>query len=248
MSKESGLGHELYIDGVDLGDDVRAVQRIGGGHAVLDHTSIKLSAFRRVGGLRDGSIEGTTLIDDVTSHPSLAPRPTTDRIVSYLCGTAVGRPAAALIGKQINYDPTRAADGDLAAGFGTQGNGFALEWGEILARQLAQSGAAAGTGLDYGAALGTTAFGLQAYLHVHAFTGTSVTVAVQHSNDNAVGDPYANITGAVFAAASSAPAAQRIQTARNASIKRWLRINTTGTFSAATISVIVVKNPVSVVF
>lgn len=247
MAKETGLGHELYIDGVDLGDDVRAVSRIGGGCAVIDHTAIRLSAFRRVGGIRDGSIEGTTLIDTVTSHPVLSTLPTTDRIISYLCGTAVGAKAAALVGKQINYDPTRAQDGDLAAGFATQGNGFALEWGEVLARQLEQTGAAAGTALDYGAAVGTTAFGLQAYLHVHAFTGTSITVAVQHSDDDAATDAYADITGAVFTAAT-AVGAQRVQTARDESIKRWLRINTTGTFSAATISVIVSRNETTVEF
>lgn len=247
MAHESGLGHELYVDGVDLGDDVRSVQRIGGGHAVLDHTSIRLQAFRRVGGLRDGSIEGTTLIDDVTSHPTLAARPTTDRIVSYVCGTSVGSEAACLLGKQVNYDPTRAQDGDLAAGFSTQGNGFALEWGRLLARQLNQASGGAGTALDYGAAVGTTSFGAQVYLHVHAFTGTSITVALQHSDDNAAGDPYANVTNGVFAAAS-AVGAQRIQTARDASIKRWLRINTTGTFSDATVSVIAVRNLVAVEF
>lgn len=247
MSKESGLGHEIYVDGADLSDDVRQVQRIGGGCAVLNYTGIRKRAFVRRGGVRDGAIEATALFDALTSHPTYSELPTGDRVVSYLCGLTVGSEAAAIVGKQVNYDPTRAQDGDYASAISTQGNGFALEWGKVLAARLAQSGAGAGTALDYGAGVATTAFGLQAYLHVHAFTGTSITVAVQHSNDNAAGDPYANVTDAVFAAAS-AVGAQRVQTARNASIKRWLRINTTGTFSAATISVVVVKNEVEVLF
>ena len=62
------------------------------------------------------------------------------------------------------------------------------------------------------AIVGGTALGLVAYLHVFAFTGTSVTVAIQESSDDAVGDPYAAVVGGAFAAAS-AVGAQRIQTA-----------------------------------
>ena len=39
--------------------------------------------------------------------------PTTDRIATYCRGTTLGNPAAVHGGKQINYDPTRAADGSL---------------------------------------------------------------------------------------------------------------------------------------
>jgi hypothetical protein len=94
----------------------------------------------------------------------------------------------------------------------------------------------------------TTSFGLQAYLQVFSgFAGTSVTVKLQESNDNAGSDPYADITGGAFTAATGITS-QRIATASGQSVKRWIRVVTTGTFTAATFSVIICKNITSTVF
>lgn len=252
MSVETGLGHELYVDGNDLSDDIGAVSRLGGGPAALEVTGIRHLARRRRGGKRDGSIQAQAWFNDDAGapHPVLSALPTGDRVVSYLAGTALGRPAACLVGRQPNYDPTRAADASLSIAWGTLGNGSGLEWGEVLAARTVHAGPDSGAGLDFGAAVGTTTLGLQAYLHVHALTGTDVTVAVEHSDDNGSGDAYAAVTGGTFAAVATAavPVGQRIQTARDASVKRWLRISSTGTFSSATISVVVVKNLVATVF
>src|SRR5260221_14664282 len=38
-------------------------------------------------------------------------------------------PAASIVAKQINYDPTRSAAGDLTAAVSTQSNSYGLEWG-----------------------------------------------------------------------------------------------------------------------
>jgi hypothetical protein len=243
MGKESGLGHELYVDGWDLSDDIGSVSRLGGGCAVLDLTGIRQLAFERRGGIRDGSIEASSWFNPTGAHAALSTLPTTDRVVSYLAGTAPGRPAACLIGKQPNYDPTRNADANLPIAFATQGNGFGLEWGEILAARAAHAGATNGTPVDLAA---STSFGLQAYLHVHAFTGTSVTVVVQDSADGST--DWQPVTGAGFTAVSAAPAAQRIQTARDATVRRHLRIASTGTFTSATVSVIAVKNVIAAAF
>jgi hypothetical protein len=42
--------------------------------------------------------------------------------------------------------------------------------------------------------------------------------------------------------------AQRIVTARDLTVKRYLRVVTTGTFTAATIGVVLVRNQVEVTF
>ena len=78
-------------------------------------------------------------------------------------------------------------------------------------------------------------------MQVTAFSGTSVTVTIQHSDDNAAGDPYAAVTGGAFTAVT-AVGTQRVQTARNASVKRWLRINLAGTFTTVSLLVMVAKN------
>lgn len=85
-------------------------------------------------------------------------------------------------------------------------------------------------------------FGAQAYLHAFAFTGTSVTAKLQHSADNGLTDAFADITGGGFTAVAAAPQAQRIATARNIAIRRWVRVVTTGVFSNAVFAVGVTVN------
>ena len=121
-----------------------------------------------------------------------------------------------------------------------EANGFGLEWGVVLAYVL-QGGAAATPSLDFGA---SSAFGLQAYLQVLLFSGTSVTATIQESSDNAVGDPFANVVGGGFVAAS-AIGAQRIATSNTLTVERYLRVNTTGTFTTALILVHVMRNEIA---
>lgn len=90
-----------------------------------------------------------------------------------------------------------------------------------------------------------TAFGAQAYLQVTAITGTSVTVAVQDSAD---GSSWTNVTGLAFTAVTAAPAFQRLATAGNATIRRYVRAVTTGTFNPATFAVALNRNPVATAF
>lgn len=90
-----------------------------------------------------------------------------------------------------------------------------------------------------------SAFGAQAYLQVTSFAGTSVTVAVQDSADNA---SFAAVTGLSFTAVVAAPNTQRLATANNATIRRYLRVVTTGTFNPATFAVALNRNPVLTAF
>jgi len=84
-----------------------------------------------------------------------------------------------------------------------------------------------------------SAFGAQAYLQVTAIAGTSVTVAVQDSADNA---SFASVTGLTFTAVTAAPNWQRLATANNATVRRYLRVITTGTFNPATFAVVLNRN------
>jgi len=90
-----------------------------------------------------------------------------------------------------------------------------------------------------------TAFGAQAYLQVTQITGTSVTVAVQDSADGA---SWANVTGLSFTAVTAAPNTQRLATAGNATIRRYLRVITTGTFNPASFACAINVNPVATAF
>jgi hypothetical protein len=84
-----------------------------------------------------------------------------------------------------------------------------------------------------------SAFGAQAYLQVTGFAGTSVTVTVKDSADNS---SFTAVTGLTFTAVTAAPATQRLATANNATIRRYLQVDTTGTFSSATFAVVLNRN------
>ena len=89
-----------------------------------------------------------------------------------------------------------------------------------------------------------SAFGAQAHLQVTGFAGTSVTVAVQDSADNST---FTAVTGLTFTAATAAPAWQRLATG-NATVRRYLRIATTGTFSNAVFAVALTRNLAATAF
>lgn len=158
MSKQSGLGDNAYVGGVDLSGDTQALSKISGSLATLDVTGINRLAFERLGGERDGGIDWTSFFNPTGAHPVLSALPTSDIQVMYCRGTALGSPAASLVAKQLNYDPNRAQSGELTVGLQTQGNAYGLEWGNLLTAGIRTDAAATnGTSVDQGAGFATPA-------------------------------------------------------------------------------------------
>lgn len=253
MSKASGLGARFYVSGVNLSGDSGSLGNIATPRPVQEVTGVDKEAFERIYLTRDGAIEWSAFFNPASgqAHPVLSALPTADRPITYAHRASLGAPACSIVAKQIGYNPTRNANGSMTIDVQAQANRYA-EWGRILSAGTSQltSGAPNGSGLDFGATIGTTAFGLQAYLHVLDFVGTDVTLAIQHSDDDGSVDPYANVTGAVFTQVTAAPGAQRLQTDRDESIKRWLRVaaTTTGGFTSVDVAVMVVKNRSELLF
>ncbi len=255
MAKTAGMGDQLYVDGVNLSGDTGSLGRIGGGHSPLEVTGIDKSAFERIGGLRDGGIDwavwmnlttaaAATATDPAGAHEVLSSLPTTDRYVTYGRGQTAGNPAASCLAKQIGYDWSRAQSGELTGAVSAVSNGFGLDWGVLLTngRRTDTTATSPATGLDLTTA--TTLFGWQAYLHVFSITGTSVTVTIQDSADNSA---FTTLTGGAFTAAT-AKGAQRLQGGRTATVRRYVRVITTGTFSEAVFAVAFTRNDVAVAF
>jgi len=247
VAKQTGLGDNLYVSGYDLSGDVGSLSQIGGGPNLIDVTGINSSGVERLGGLRNGQLTFSAFFNDAAgaAHPTLSALPTADRLVSYFRGTTLGNPAAAMMAKQINYDPTRGADASLTIAVSTLSNAYGIEWGrQLTAGKRQDTTATGGSSVDNSAA---SSNGLQAYLHVFSFTGTSCTVAIQESSDDGSGDAWQDVTGGVFTAASGITS-ERIATSNTQAVERYLRINTTGTFSECTFAVVVVRNDTAVVF
>lgn len=248
MTKQSGLGDNLYVAGFNLSGDTASFDRIGGGPALGENTGIDKAAVERLGLIRDASMSLSSWFNKSPgqAHPRWASLPTADQVVTYCRGTALGNQAAGMLAKQLNYDGTRETNGNLAFKVEAASSGFGLEWGrQLTAGRRTDSGAANGTGVDFGT--GSTAFGLQAYLHVFAFTGTSATIKLQESQNDGSPDTYADVTGGGFATVSGVTS-ERIQTGRTQTVERWLRVVTTGTFSNLVFAVMVNRNDVSTVF
>lgn len=153
MSKQSGLGDGLIVDGTDLSGDTGSLSRIGGGPALLTVTGIDKSAFERIGGLRDGAVEWSSWFNPAAgqAHAELSTLPLTNRVITYQRGTTLGKPAACLIGKQIDYAPTRGDDGAMTIAVSSQSNGYGIEWGEQLTAGVRiDTAATEGAGVEFG--------------------------------------------------------------------------------------------------
>lgn len=245
MAKEHGLGAAFYLDGVDLSGDTQAVPNITKSLSPIPMTGIDKKAFERKGGVLDGNIQWTSYFNPTNAHLKLNDLPRTDVIASYFHKNDVlGTPVASLVAKQTSYDPTRGADGSLTASVSALSNQWWLDWGYSLTTgKRTDTAATNGSSVDFGDPTpGAYSFGLQAYLHVFAFTGTDVTIKLQQSSDNGVGDAWADVTGGAFTAVTTAPLAERIATARNQAVERYLRLVTTGTFSSVQFAVSVALN------
>jgi len=248
MSKQTGLGDNLYVGGYNVSGDVGSLSRIGGGPALLEVTGIDKSAVERLGAVRDGAIDFTSFFNDAAlqEHVALSGLATTDVLISYFRGTTLGNQAAGLNAKQVNYDATRGQDGSLTFDVNAVANGFGIEFGRSLTAGVrTDTGATSGSSIDYGAAIGQTTLGAQAYLQVFTFTGTDVTITVQDStNDSA----WASLVA--FTAVTSGPTTERVATTASTTVDRYIRVttSTTGGFSDLDFAVLVVKNETATVF
>jgi hypothetical protein len=243
MAKVSGLGDNFYVGGVDLSGDICALKTIRGGIATIEATDITQSAIERLGGKTDGQVQFTSLFDPATgkAHPTLKTLPTADIMVTYARGTTLGSDAAAMVAKQLNYDGTRDDKGDFRFEVEAAANGFGLEWGIQLTAGIRSDTTATSpaTGVDFTTV--STAFGWQAYLQAFSFTGTSCTVTIQDSADNSA---FTTITGGAFTAITAATT-QRLVGGATATVRRFLRVITTGTFSQCSFNVVFMRNTVA---
>ena len=244
-TKTGGLGDDLYAGGWHIGGDIQSLT-VGGGPATLDVTDITQSAHSRLGGQRSGLIKVVAFHDSaaggtVTSaHNAYSPLLLTDQVVSYLRGQALGNPVACCNARQVNYDPTRGADGMLTFAVDAQSDGFGLEWGvQITADPRTDTTATVGAAYDQGAG-GTN--GAQAYLQLVSLTGTNVDVAIQHSTTS--GGSYSTIID--FGSQTAAPVS--VRGAVTGTVDEFLKVVTTGTFTSAVFFVAFCLNLVPTVF
>lgn len=248
MSKQGGLGSAFYVGGYDLSGDVNSLGKISSPRDILDFTVVKDTGYERQYGLRSGEIDITSFfrgggdwgpgggtMTGLVGSAGIALLPTTDEIATHFIGQALQNPAVSVNGKQLNYDPTRGNDGSLTLAVTVTGNSWGLEWGEQLTAGLrTDTTATTGPAITDAA---QTAFGAQAYVHLTAFTGTSVTITIDHCTTS--GGSYSALMATT---AMTAIGAQRLSVSNTTTVDQYLKVATTGTFTNAVFSVNFVRN------
>jgi hypothetical protein len=238
VAKRHGLGMRLYVSGYDVSGDINSFTGINGGPAALDYTDITQEGNARLGGQRDGGCQFVSYFDDAAdqSHDVFGALPTAAIDAMGLLGLTIGSIAFATRARQINYDPNREKEGGLTFAVDLQSDGYGLEWGEMLtAGRRTESAATDGTALDGAAA---TSFGWQAWLQVHALASGTPTIKIMDSADNA---SFADLTGGGFGTIA-ARTGVRIAGAVSSTLRRYVRVSTTGTFAGLDFAVMVVRN------
>jgi len=252
MTITSGVGGRFFLDAIDLSGNVGMLTRMLMEAGQQNTTTVQDEGIARTPTLRHGAMDWRGYFDDDADaggpHAALSSLPTTDRQASYFHRATLGAPAWAMIAKQASHALDRSSSGELHVDVATVANGFGLELGHSLtAGKQNSTGAENLTGFDDTEVAADTNFGLQAFLHVFAFTGTSVDIQIQDSDDDGSVDPYVDLTGGSFTTVT-AVGTERIATGRTQAVKRWLRVELAGTYSNLDFAVVVVRNPVAVQF
>lgn len=239
MAKSSGLGDQLFISGYDLGADINSIGGMSSSRATLDATAITQSANARLFGLRDAQAEFTSYFNPSANqaHDVLQALPSTDVHLMYLRGAGIDSKAYCTVGKQVDYAPTRGDDGSLTMNVSIQSNAFGADWAkQLTSGKQTHSAPTNNTSIDTTA---SAAFGFQAYLQVFSLGSGTAEITIQDSADNSAwldlaGGDFTDVTGQTV---------QRIQSSSaTATVRRYLRVSTTGTFTNLVFAVAINKN------
>ena len=229
--KSAGLAMEFYFQGFDLSGDIGALDNMSTIRTTFDVTAINKSAMERLYGRIDSSLDWTSFFNDATGQQHLALRtlPTTDvNVLVALQGGTKGSSSGMLGGaKQIDYNPSRPADGSLTISGQMLANGVGWEYGKILLAKATISSTGNSASDDNTC---STCNGLAGMIHLTAFSGTDYTATIQDSSNDCC-----FCTLKAFAQITAVNKSERVTV--SGTVNRHLRINHTGTFTSVDVVV-----------
>jgi hypothetical protein len=155
----------------------------------------------------------------------------------YLRGAGIGSEAFCMVGKQIDYNPNRGDDGSLLFTTSAQSNGFGADWADQLtAGKVTHASGASTTGLD---TLAAASFGWQAYIQVFSLGSGTAEITIEDSADNSA---WLTLSGAEFTDATTRTFERIQSSSATATVRRYLRVTTSGTFTDLVFAVAITKN------
>lgn len=245
MSKQSGLGDKLFLQGLDLSGDVGSIQTIGAKRASLDVTGIDQSAYHRVLGLADGEISFASWFNDAggsnragaaaSTFYALSALPTTDLYALYCRGASLGGVCAHLIAQQMNHDGNRGADGGFPLSVQLLARaGSPLEFGtQISTGQVTKASTGAST---LGEVTAQTTYGGVGFLQYFSRSSGTPTFLIESSSDTTNGVDGTWGTLLTFAGTGGATPFGERKTVTG-TIPKGLRWKVTGTFTNAVFAI-----------
>lgn len=241
MSKISGVPSAYYVGPHDLSGDIGALNSLSITVAQQDVTGLRKNGTERVQ-LRSDSEMSWAGFWNPSAGASVDVLSTLDDNVqtTYAAQDIRGGLAGSLIASSSSFSSQRGADGSLViTGQAMASAGIPLEWGQLLTNGAETFAAAAATTyIDRGVGSATN-YGLAAYIHALSIASGSATVTIQDSGDHITWD--AVIASAAIAAAGT----QRLLTSLTENVRRYLRLDVTGTFTDLVLVVNVVPYVVS---
>jgi hypothetical protein len=239
VSKQSGLGDQLFAGGYDIGGDINAISNLSTPRETLPATGITVFAQERMFGKRDGQAEFTSYwnVDSDRVFDALSPLPRTNVHVMYCRGETIGNEAFCIVGKQVDYNPSRGDDGSLLSTTSVPSAIYGADWSrQLTAGKDTHASGASTTTLD---TLASVSFGFQAYLQVFSIGSGTAEVTIQ---DSANGTDWLTLSGGEFTDVT-ARTTERIQSSSaTAAVRRYLRVTTSGTFTDLVFAVAINKN------
>ncbi len=224
MAKINGLGVRIYANGYDLNTDVNALSGIGSNQALLDVTSLSKSATERIIGLKDSTLSVNGWFDNATgmSHDAFESIAGDSEVIMTM-GTSRGDAACGMVADQSSYNIDRSQGSAIATTveFSTS-DGEGLNWGVVLTDgpEQTDSSAANSASVDNAA---STSNGARAVISVESIASGSAVIKIQEStNDSAWSDmmTFSTVTDRTSEA-----------TSMEGTVARYLRVQTTGTFT-----------------
>ncbi len=231
MSKISGLGAGLIVDGIDISNGTASLDTIASPKGLLPATGIDKSAQERLEGLLSGSMSTQVYFDPVGVHLAVKDLPSTDVVVSVALPRGIGNMTAEMLAKQVNYGLNRTEDGGLTGPVGFESTGgVGIAYGVQLSTYLEDfTGAADTPSLDLtGASTGGTLT-----VQCTEFTGTNVTIDLEESSDDGAGDAFAAVAGSTLT--FTAVGGQRVDLPAATTVERYVLAAVAGTFTTCTL-------------
>ena len=211
------------------------VRQVGIDHTVdmVDVTTMCVNAREYLEGMETGTFSFAGLLDNTVTQlwtplNALRQNGLENPISVAPSGYAIGEQVWLAEGELMSLEYASPLTDAVTFGAGFQVTGrpdLGVSLHDVVAAETAGGNS---TSVDNTA--GTTNGGA-AILHVSAFTGTSITVKVQHSTNNSTWVDLVTFT------AATAAGAQHIEVAAGTTVNRYLRSIWTGTFTSATFAV-----------